>query len=74
MQKTVVLGAGHWHLPLYRQAQMLAAQGLDITRAVLAFWVGYAAGELKPVYVRLRELILAQHPNVVVSISSEIAV
>jgi len=47
------------HLPLYRQAQMLAAQGLDITRAVLAFWVGYAAGELKPVYVRLRELILA---------------
>jgi transposase len=26
---------------------------------VLAFWVGYAATELKPVYVRLRELILA---------------
>jgi len=48
-----------WHLPLYRQSQMLAAQGLDITRAVLAFWVGYAATELKPVYVRLRELILA---------------
>jgi hypothetical protein len=38
---------------------MLAGQGLDITRAVLAFWVGYAAAELKPVYVRLRELILA---------------
>lgn len=34
------------HLPLYRQAQMLAAQGLDIKRAVLAFWVGYAAAEL----------------------------
>jgi transposase len=48
-----------WHLPLYRQAQMLAAQGLDIQRAVLAFWVGYAAVELKPVYLRLRELILA---------------
>jgi transposase len=47
-----------WHLPLYRQAQMLAAQGLDIKRAVLAFWVGYAAAELKPVYLRLRELIL----------------
>ena len=32
-----------WHLPLYRQAQMLLAQGIDIKRAVLAFWVGYAA-------------------------------
>ena len=48
-----------WHLPLYRQAQMLLAQGLDIKRAVLAFWVGYAAAELKPLYIRLRELILA---------------
>jgi transposase len=47
-----------WHLPLYRQAQMLAAQGLDLKRSILAFWVGYAAAELKPVYLRLRELIL----------------
>jgi transposase len=36
------------HLPLYRQAQMLLAQGIDIKRAILAFWVGYAAAELKP--------------------------
>ena len=48
-----------WHLPLYRQAQMLLAQGIDIKRAILAFWVGYAAAELKPLYLRLRELILA---------------
>ena len=34
------------------------AQGLDIKRAILAFWVGYAAAELKPLYLRLRELIL----------------
>jgi hypothetical protein len=47
-----------WHLPLYRQAQMLAAQGLDIKRSTLAFWVGYAAAELWPVFERLRELIL----------------
>jgi transposase len=47
-----------WHLPLYRQAQMLAVQGLDLKRSVLAFWVGYAAAELKPVYLRLRGLIL----------------
>jgi len=48
-----------WHLPLYRQAQMLLAQGIDIKRAILAFWVGYAAAELKPLYLRLRQLILA---------------
>src|SRR5271157_3453065 len=47
-----------WHLPLYRQAQMLLAQGIDIKRAILAFWVGYAAAELQPLYLRLRELIL----------------
>ena len=43
-----------WHLPLYRQAQMLLAQGIDIKRAILAFWVGYAAAELKSLYLRLR--------------------
>lgn len=47
-----------WHLPLYRQAQMLLAQGIDIKRAVLAFWVGYAAAELHPHWLRLREIIL----------------
>jgi len=47
-----------WHLPLYRQAQMLLAQGIDIKRAVLAFWVGYAAAELQPLWLRLREIIL----------------
>jgi transposase len=46
-----------WHLPLYRQAQMLLAQGINIKRSILAFWVGYAAAELMPVYLRLRELI-----------------
>jgi len=47
-----------WHLPLYRQAQMLLSQGIAIERATLAFWVGYAAAELKPLYLRLREHIL----------------
>jgi transposase len=47
-----------WHLPLYRQSQMLRSQGVEIKRSTLAFWVGYAAAELKPVYLRMRELIL----------------
>ena len=33
------------HLPLYRQAQILARQGVALDRATLAFWVGYAAAE-----------------------------
>jgi len=58
MVASVLVAKYAWHLPLYRQSQMLAAQGLDITRSVLAFWVGYAAAELEPLYLRLRELIL----------------
>jgi len=58
MVASVLVSKYAWHLPLYRQAQMLAAQGLDIKRSVLAFWVGYAAAELRPVYERLGELIL----------------
>ncbi|MGY2933131.1 transposase [Bradyrhizobium sp. GM6.1] len=38
----------HWHLPLYRQTQMLATHGIAIDRSTLAFWVGYAAQELSP--------------------------
>src|ERR1700753_2328258 len=49
----------HWHLPLYRQAQMLATHGIAIDRSTLAFWVGYAAQELEPLWHRLRELLLA---------------
>ena len=47
-----------WHLPLYRQAQILLAQGIEIERSVLAFWVGYAAAELMPLWRRLREILL----------------
>lgn len=36
-------------LPLYRQSQIYAQQRVDIDRSALAFWVGKAAHELKPV-------------------------
>jgi transposase len=48
-----------WHLPLYRQAQMLASQGIEIDRSTLAVWVGYAAAELAPLVTRLREILLS---------------
>jgi len=47
-----------WHLPLYRQAQMLASQGIEIDRSTLACWVGHAAAELAPLAQRLREILL----------------
>ena len=41
------------HLPLYRQAQIYARQGIDLDRSTLAAWVGRAAFELQPVYEAL---------------------
>jgi len=38
------------HLPLYRQAQIYARQGIDLDRSTLASWVGKAAFELTPVF------------------------
>jgi transposase len=43
------------HLPLYRQAQIWARQGIEIDRSTLADWVGRAAFELAPVHTRLLE-------------------
>jgi transposase len=41
------------HLPLYRQAQIYARQGIDLDRSTLADWVGRAAFLLRPVHERL---------------------
>jgi hypothetical protein len=37
---------------------MLARQGIAIDRSTLAFWVGYAATELKPLWRLLRDDLL----------------
>jgi transposase len=41
------------HLPLYRQAQIYARQGIDLDRSTLADWVGQAAWHLRPLQERL---------------------
>ena len=41
------------HLPLYRQAQIWARQGINLDRSTLADWVGRAAWHLRPVHERL---------------------
>lgn len=47
------------HTPLYRQAQGLARQGIEIKRSTLAHWTGYAAAELKPLWTLMRQELLA---------------
>jgi transposase len=41
------------HLPLYRQAQIYARQGVNLDRSTLADWIGRAAWHLRPVHGRL---------------------
>ena len=45
------------HLPLYRQAQIYARQGVNLDRSTLADWVGRAAFLLRPVHARLLALL-----------------
>jgi len=46
----VVVGKFCDHLPLYRQAGMLARQGVTLDRSTLASWVGRACWWLTPLY------------------------
>ena len=41
------------HLPLYRQSQIWARQGINLDRSTLADWVGRAAWHLRPLHERL---------------------
>jgi transposase len=43
------------HLPLYRQAQIYARQGIQLDRSTLADWVGRAAWYLRPLRDRILE-------------------
>ena len=45
------------HMPLYRQAQIYARQGITLDRSTLADWVGRAAFALRPVHERLLEVL-----------------
>jgi transposase len=47
------------HLPLYRQSQIFARQGVEIDRSTLANWVGGACWWLEPQQKRLAEHVFA---------------
>ena len=57
----VLVGKYADHLPLYRQAEIYARDGVDLDRSTLADWVGKAAWLLRPlVEVLSREVIAAE--------------
>lgn len=47
------------HLPLYRQSQMYAREGVELDRATLADWVGSAARLLDPLIEALEQHVIA---------------
>jgi transposase len=51
----VVVSKFDHHLPLYRQAEMMAAQGVEIDRSTLAGWAGQASALLDPIVSRIRD-------------------
>ena len=47
------------HLPLYRQAQIYARQGINLDRSTLADWVGRGAWWLRPLHAKLLDELRA---------------
>jgi transposase len=47
------------HLPLYRQSEIYAREGLDLDRSTLSDWVGQAAWLLDPVVAAIRQHVFA---------------
>jgi transposase len=48
-----------WHLPLHRQTQMLAGQGIKLDRSTLVHWIGRTAWWLRPLHARLAETVMS---------------
>ena len=48
-----------WHLPLYRQTQMLAGHGIKLDRSTLVHWIGRTAWWLRPLYDLLAQTVMA---------------
>jgi transposase len=46
------------HLPLYRLEQILARQGVDLTRSTLGAWMAQAADLLQPLYAEMVRRVL----------------
>ena len=48
------------HLPLYRQSEIYARQGVELERSTLADWVGGTSRLLEPLVEALRRYVMAR--------------
>jgi transposase len=55
----ILVGKYGDHLPLYRQAEIFAREGIDLDRSLLADWVGTSAALLAPLTEALRAHVFA---------------
>ncbi len=46
------------HLPLYRQSEIMAREGINVSRQLLAQWVVKCGLALKPLYNKMSEIVL----------------
>jgi len=47
------------HLPLYRQADIYALEGVELSRSTMADWIGKASALMQPLIARLQEHVFA---------------
>jgi transposase len=55
----VLVGKYADHLPLYRQCEIYAREGIELDRSTLAGWVGGASRTLEPLVLAIRDYVLA---------------
>lgn len=55
----VLVGKYGDHLPLYRQSQIYAREGVDLERSTLTEWVGSTSRLLRPLVAALRRYVLS---------------
>lgn len=46
------------HIPLYRQSEIYARQGVELSRNTLVRWVSEMADKLRPLYIALNDYVL----------------
>ncbi|MGR9272885.1 IS66 family transposase (plasmid) [Rhizobium leguminosarum] len=49
------------HLPLYRQSEIYAREGVDLSRSTMVDWIGKASTLLEPLLVKIRDRVFAGH-------------
>ena len=56
---SIIVGKYADHLPLYRQSQIMAREGIDIDRSTLAGWIGRSAHLLERLSDKIRDHVLS---------------